>query len=81
MLAPSVRTANSGLRLSASPIEAHVAIGNGRSVALTDGRGAIVTRRLGPPGFFALHYGVRTPISVVAAHLHYGGILGAFYRG
>ncbi|HEV2073099.1 MAG TPA: hypothetical protein VGR29_05595, partial [Thermomicrobiales bacterium] len=38
------------------------------------------TRQLEPPGFFALHYGRRTPISVILAHLLYGGILGAFYR-
>jgi hypothetical protein len=37
-------------------------------------------RKLEPPGFFALHYGVRTPVSVVIAHLAYGVILGAFYR-
>ena len=42
------------------------------------GPGAL--RMLEPPGFFALHYGVRTPISVVVAHLAYGAILGAFYR-
>ena len=37
-------------------------------------------RQLEPPGLFALHYGVRTPISVVLAHVTYGAILGAFYR-
>jgi hypothetical protein len=35
---------------------------------------------LAPPGFLALNYGKRTPISVVASHLVYGAILGAFYR-
>lgn len=35
--------------------------------------------RLEPPGFFALHYGPRTPISIVAAHVVYGALLGAFY--
>jgi hypothetical protein len=28
----------------------------------------------------ALNYGRRTPITVIVAHLLYGGILGAFYR-
>ena len=43
-------------------------------------RGPTPTRQLEPPGFLALNYGKRTPISVVVAHLIYGGILGAFYR-
>ncbi len=43
-------------------------------------RGPTPTRQLEPPGFLALHYGRRTPASVVLAHLVYGGILGAFYR-
>jgi uncharacterized membrane protein YagU involved in acid resistance len=38
------------------------------------------TRQLEPPGFFALNYGPRTPISMFVAHLAYGAILGAFYR-
>lgn len=37
-------------------------------------------RQLEPPGFMALHYGRRTPVAVLLAHLVYGGILGAFYR-
>lgn len=41
--------------------------------------GPTPTRQLEPPGFFALNYGYRTPVSVIAAHLVYGGILGAFY--
>ena len=36
-------------------------------------------RQLEPPGFLALNYGRRTPISVLAAHLIYGAIIGAFY--
>jgi hypothetical protein len=36
-------------------------------------------RQLEPPGFMALRYGVRTPISVVIAHVVFGAILGAFY--
>jgi hypothetical protein len=43
-------------------------------------RGPTPTRELEPPGFLALNYGKRTPISVVLAHLLFGGILGAFYR-
>lgn len=43
-------------------------------------QGPTPTRQLEPPGFFALNYGVRTPISVILAHLVYGSILGAFYR-
>jgi len=43
-------------------------------------RGPTPTRELEPPGFLALHYGRRTPVSVVVAHLLYGAILGAFYR-
>jgi hypothetical protein len=41
--------------------------------------GPTVVRQLEPPGFFALHYGIRTPISVVVAHLAFGSILGGFY--
>jgi hypothetical protein len=43
-------------------------------------RGPTPTRLLEPPGFLALHYGRRTPVSVLAAHLIYGAILGGFYR-
>jgi hypothetical protein len=42
--------------------------------------GPTPTRQLEPPGFMALNYGRRTPITVILAHLVYGGILGAFYR-
>lgn len=44
-------------------------------------RGPTVVRGLEPPGFLALHYGVRTPVSVVLAHVVFGLLLGAFYRG
>lgn len=37
-------------------------------------------RRLEPPGLLALHYGVRTPISLVLAHVAFGTILGALHR-
>jgi len=42
--------------------------------------GPTVVRQLEPPGFFALHYGIRTPISILLAHALFGAILGAFYR-
>jgi uncharacterized membrane protein YagU involved in acid resistance len=35
---------------------------------------------LEPPGFMALHYGVRTPLTVLLSHVVFGMILGAFYR-
>ena len=38
-----------------------------------------VARQLEPPGFLGLHYGIRTPISVLVAHTIFGVILGAFY--
>lgn len=41
--------------------------------------GPTVVRQLEPPGFLGLHYGARTPISVVVAHLVFGIILGSFY--
>lgn len=43
-------------------------------------RGPEPTRQLEPPGFLALNYGRRTPLSVIAAHLVYGTILGGFYH-
>jgi hypothetical protein len=43
-------------------------------------QGPSVVRQLEPPGFLALHYGVRTPVSVVLSHLIFGGILGFFYH-
>jgi len=42
-------------------------------------QGPTVARQLEPPGFLALNYGVQTPLSVIAAHLLFGAILGAFY--
>ena len=48
-------------------------------MAMAD-EGPTAARRLEPPGFFALHYGVPTPVSVVIAHVLYGIVLGAFYR-
>jgi hypothetical protein len=43
-------------------------------------RGPTVSRQLEPPGFLALNYGVRTPISVLVAHLAFGALLGGLYR-
>jgi hypothetical protein len=42
--------------------------------------GPTVARQLEPPGFLALNYGSRTPISVVVSHAIFGAILGTFYR-
>jgi hypothetical protein len=41
--------------------------------------GPTVVRQLEPPGFLALHYGTRTPVSVLLAHAVFGIILGGFY--
>src|SRR5947209_17830858 len=41
--------------------------------------GPTVVKQLEPPGFLGLHYGIRTPISVLIAHAIFGAILGAFY--
>ena len=43
-------------------------------------QGPTPTRQLEPPGFFALNYGIGTPIVTLAAHLVYGIILGIFYH-
>jgi hypothetical protein len=43
-------------------------------------QGPTGVRQLEPPGFFALHYGFQTPISVFLSHVIYGAVLGAFYR-
>jgi uncharacterized membrane protein YagU involved in acid resistance len=40
--------------------------------------GPTVARQLEPPGFLGMHYGVRTPISILIAHIIFGAILGAF---
>ena len=42
--------------------------------------GPNVYRQLEPPGFMALNYGVRTPISVFLSHAAFGAILGALYQ-
>lgn len=38
------------------------------------------TPMLQPPGSLALNYGPQTPVMTVAAHMVYGGIVGAAYR-
>jgi hypothetical protein len=43
-------------------------------------QGPTPTRGLEPPGFLARHYGRRSPLVVLGAHLAYGAILGAFYQ-
>jgi hypothetical protein len=43
-------------------------------------RGPTVARRLEPPGFFALHYGYPTPVSVIVSHVLFGVLLGALYH-
>jgi hypothetical protein len=43
-------------------------------------QGPTAVRQLEPPGFFAMHYGIQTPVSVLVAHLIFGAILGGFYR-
>ena len=42
--------------------------------------GPTPTKQLEPPGFLALNYGRRTPLSPILAHLVYGGISGAFHQ-
>jgi uncharacterized membrane protein YagU involved in acid resistance len=41
--------------------------------------GPTVKRQLEPPGFLGLHYGIRTPLTVLLAHIIFGALLGAFY--
>lgn len=45
----------------------------------TEQQGPTVTRQLEPPGFLALNYGVRTPLSSLVAHGIFGVVLGTFY--
>jgi uncharacterized membrane protein YagU involved in acid resistance len=42
--------------------------------------GPTAQNMLEPPGFLALHYGFRTPVSVVISHIVFGAMLGAFYQ-
>jgi uncharacterized membrane protein YagU involved in acid resistance len=43
-------------------------------------RGPEPTRQLEPPGFLALHYGRRTPLLTLIAHIFYGAVIGANYH-
>jgi uncharacterized membrane protein YagU involved in acid resistance len=43
-------------------------------------QGPTARNMLEPPGFMALHYGMRTPLAVVLSHVVFGAILGAFYH-
>jgi hypothetical protein len=43
----------------------------------TEYDGPSYARRLQPPGFLALHYGYRTPLTTILAHALYGAILGS----
>ena len=42
--------------------------------------GPTVVRQLEPPGFLCLHYGIRTPISIIFGHIVFGIILGLLYK-
>jgi uncharacterized membrane protein YagU involved in acid resistance len=35
---------------------------------------------LEPPGFFALNYGMQTPVAIIVSHIAFGIVLGAFYE-
>jgi hypothetical protein len=43
-------------------------------------QGPTVVRQLEPPGFLGRNYGVRTPISVLVAHVVFGAMLAGFYE-
>lgn len=42
-------------------------------------QGPTVARQLEPPGFLALNYGYRTPLTILLANVLFGAILGGFY--
>jgi hypothetical protein len=46
----------------------------------TERKGPTARRQLEPPGFLALNYGYRTPISIFVAHAAFGAILGSLYH-
>jgi hypothetical protein len=46
----------------------------------TEYEGPSRRQRLQPPGFLALHYGYRTPLSTILGHAAYGAILGAQFQ-
>lgn len=43
-------------------------------------QGPTEVRQLEPPGFLGLHYGMRTPMSMLVAHVAFGVVLGLLYR-
>jgi hypothetical protein len=45
---------------------------------VSEQQGSTRVRQLEPPGFLGLHYGARTPLTVVVSHLVFGAILGGF---
>lgn len=42
--------------------------------------GPSARRQLEPPGFIALNYGRKTPISIVLSHIIFGAVIGSFCR-
>lgn len=42
--------------------------------------GPTANRELEPPGFLAMNYGIRTPLSILLSHAIFGAMLGAFYQ-
>jgi len=75
------RGAAIGLVHSASVLTAGMRIVPGLHPRMaSESQGPTLTRQLEPPGFLALNYGGRTPITVAIAHVVFGIILGAFYR-
>jgi len=42
--------------------------------------GATATRRLEPPGFLAMNYGYRTPLTTALGQTVYGATLGGFLQ-
>ncbi|PYV50021.1 MAG: hypothetical protein DMG92_09220 [Acidobacteria bacterium] len=46
----------------------------------TERKGPTARRQLEPPGFMALNYGYRTPLSIFVAHMVFGAILGSLYH-
>jgi uncharacterized membrane protein YagU involved in acid resistance len=46
----------------------------------TERHGPTAVRQLEPPGFMALNYGYRTPLSVFLSHAVFGAILGSLYH-
>ena len=44
----------------------------------SDHSGPVAKRQLEPPGFLALNYGTKTPVSIVISHVIFGIVIGAF---